>query len=52
MGDSKELSIDLKERVIDLNKSGQSLGAISSSEKIGRDGQESTQNHQEASRQA
>ena len=29
MGKSKELSIDLKEHIIDCNKSGKSLGAIS-----------------------
>uniref|UniRef100_A0A3B1IFP7 Transposase Tc1-like domain-containing protein n=1 Tax=Astyanax mexicanus TaxID=7994 RepID=A0A3B1IFP7_ASTMX len=29
MGKSKELSVDLKKRIIDLNKSGKSLGAIS-----------------------
>ena len=29
MGESKELSIDLKECLSDLNKSGKSLGAIS-----------------------
>uniref|UniRef100_A0AAQ4PBH1 Sleeping Beauty transposase HTH domain-containing protein n=1 Tax=Gasterosteus aculeatus aculeatus TaxID=481459 RepID=A0AAQ4PBH1_GASAC len=29
MGKSKELSMDLKKRIIDLNKSGKSLGAIS-----------------------
>lgn len=29
MGKSKELSIDLKEYIIDLNKSGETLGTIS-----------------------
>ena len=28
VGESKELSIDLKENIIDLNKSGKSLGAV------------------------
>ena len=36
MGKSKELSIDLKEHIIDLNKSGKSLEAISKQIQIPR----------------
>ena len=36
MGRSKELSIDLKEHIIDLNKPGKSLGAISKQLQVSR----------------